>query len=158
MDLKTELRALGLTEMQVNSKAVEATENILAEKSGVELATLRSIVKDLKSETSDFVKRVNTSTEDLMRIEHEINETKKEVNAYQQEIKSRTINDAKLIDTLNFFTALLSRTQEVFGAEKMTEAVIVQLLETSGYGIWRSIMGSKYDENNTTTSTTKRRY
>lgn len=157
MDLKSELRALGLTEAQVNSKAVEATENIMALKRDIELDTIRCTVKGLENESAAYIRRVNESTKDVTKIERKISEIEKKVDAYQQEIKGKIINDEKLVDTLNFFTALLSRTQEVFGAEKMTEAVIVQLLETSGYGIWRSIMGSKYDDGNSAQSA-KRKY
>lgn len=147
MDLKSELRALGLTEQQLSAKAVEATENILASKQGVELDTIRHTIKGLENESSAYIRRIKESEKDVAKIEREISKIEEKVDVYRQATKDRIINDEKLVDTLNFFTALLSRTQEVFGAEKMTEAVIVQLLETSGYGIWRSIMGSKYDDN-----------
>ena len=63
--------------------------------------------------------------------------------------KSETFDDPKLNDALNFYCAMLSAVKDVFGGDKMTEAVIVQAVEAASYGVWRSIMGSKYGDEST---------
>lgn len=37
----------------------------------------------------------------------------------------------------------MTQTQAVLGEDALTEAVVVQLLETASYGLWHSIMGPK---------------
>lgn len=63
-----------------------------------------------------------------------------------------TIRDEKLIDALNLYTAILRNTKEIFGEENLTEAVMVKLLETASYGVWRSIMGPKGEKDTTSPS------
>ena len=60
--------------------------------------------------------------------------------------RSVIVNDEKLVDALNLYRAVLSETKQVFGDEKMTEAVIIQAIEAASYGMWRAIMGGKFDE------------
>jgi hypothetical protein len=146
MDLRSELKARGLTDQQLSAKAVEATENLLAEKEGIELETIRGIVQKLCSSIKDYIADLNYAKQEVRYVKEQMETVKERADEYKKGLKSEIINNDRLKETLNFYTALLSRTQEVFGAEKMTEAVIVQLLETSSYGIWRSIMGAKFDE------------
>ena len=56
-----------------------------------------------------------------------------------------TLTDSTLLNAINTYTLILSRTKEILGEEALTEAVIIQLLETASYGLWRSIMGPKGD-------------
>jgi hypothetical protein len=72
-----------------------------------------------------------------------------ELESLEKKMADGTIRDEKLIDTLNFYTEVLKRTKEIFGEENLTEAVMVKLLETASYGVWRFIMGPK-GENDTT--------
>lgn len=145
MDLRSELLARGLTPQQANSKAVEAVENILIENSGVGLDTVRKAVEDIVYAANRAEIKLGSISEQLANYESDVNAVEEKVAAYVKGASEEIVTDPKLLDTLNFYTALLSRTQAVFGAEKMTEPVIVKLLETASYGIWRSIMGGKFD-------------
>lgn len=62
------------------------------------------------------------------------------------EEKSEIFDDTKLNDALNFYCAMLGAVKDVFGGDKITEAVIVQAVEAASYGVWCSIMGSKYSD------------
>ena len=145
MDLRSELLARGLTPQQANSKAVEAVESILAENSGVGLDTVRKAVEDIAHKANRAEIQLGSISGYLANYERDINAVEEKVAAYVKGVSEEIVTDPKLLDTLNFYTALLSRTQAVFGAEKMTEPVIVKLLETASYGIWRSIMGGKFE-------------
>lgn len=157
MDLKQALIRKGATPQQANSKVVELTEAVLCEKQGVEIDTLRNVVNKLAEEVAAERHSIRSNSYDFTCLKEEIAELDKKVTAYKEGAEREIINDDKLLDTLNFYTALLSRTQAVFGAEKMTEAVIIQLLETASYGIWRSIMGGKYNEESGTPTKAGRR-
>lgn len=146
MDLKQALIRKGATPQQANSKVVELTEAVLCEKQGVEIDTLRNAVNKLAEEVAAERRSIRSNSYDFTCLKEEVVELDKKVTAYKEGTEREIITDNKLLDTLNFYTAILSRTQAVFGAEKMTEAVIIQLLETASYGIWRSIMGGKYNE------------
>lgn len=58
-------------------------------------------------------------------------------------VDSVTVKDPGIMDAINAYTLILTRTKQVLGDEALTEAVLVQLLETASYGLWRSIMGPK---------------
>lgn len=49
-------------------------------------------------------------------------------------------------DALDFYASILQRTMDVLGEERLTEPVIVKLLETASYITWRNIMGGKFDK------------
>lgn len=146
MDLKDELRKRGLTEQQINSKAVETTEAVLAEKQGVEIDTLRKLVKSLELQVRMESNLSNDREYRLKKMMNDIDQVENKVSRYVENVEKTIVNDPKLCDALNFYSALLTRTQEVFGAENMTEAVIVKTLETASYSVWRGIMGAKYNE------------
>lgn len=149
MDLKSELAARGLMPQQVNSKAVEEVEKLLAEKSGIGYDTVKKAVEDIAKKADRAEVKVSSVSGYLENCEKRIDKLESKVTAYEEGVSKEIVTDSKLLDTLNFYTALLSRTQAVFGAEKMTEPVIVKLLETASYGIWRSIMGGKFDDEST---------
>ena len=146
MDLRSELAARGLTPQQVNSKAVKEVENLLVEKSDIGYDTVRKAIEDIAEKASRTSRKVYDISLNLENCEMRSNAIEEKVNAYVEGVSKEIVTDPKLLDTLNFYTALLLRTQAVFGAEKMTEPVIVKLLETASYGIWRSIMGGKFDD------------
>jgi hypothetical protein len=145
MDLRSELLARGLTPQQANSKAVEAVESILAKNSGVGFDTVSKMVEETEKKADKIGVRMGNVMVHLENYERRINKLESKVTAYEEGVSKEIVTDPKLLDTLNFYTALLSRTQAVFGAEKMTEPVIIKLLETASYGIWRSIMGGKFE-------------
>lgn len=108
MNLRSELKRYGLTDQQMNVKAVSCMEDIILKKSDA------------------------------------VNEYAK----YAESLKECAITNPNTRDALNLYTAILTTTKDIFGEEKLTEQVMIKLLETASYGIWRSIMGSKNGDDN----------
>lgn len=146
MDLREQLIEKGLTPQQANAKAVDMLERLLAENKGIETEMVNEYLSKTVSRLKETELLLNQRNYELCSLKKAMEEIDKKVSLYTVSAEKEIVNDPKMLDTLNFYTALLKRTQDVFGAEKMTEAVIIQLLETASYGIWRSIMGAKYDE------------
>ena len=82
----------------------------------------------------------------MIEMFRELRETRYTVENWESGERSKIVNDEKLVDALNLYRAMLSDTKQVFGDEKMTEAVIIQAIEAASYGMWRSIMGGKVDD------------
>ena len=55
------------------------------------------------------------------------------------------LSEKKGSDALDFYASILQRTMDVLGEERLTEPVIVKLLETASYITWRNIMGGKFN-------------
>ena len=157
MDLRERLIEHGLTQQQASAKAVDVLEQILAENKGIETEMVNEYLSKITSDLKGAQLLLNQRNHELYSLKNAMEEIDKKVSLYTASAEKEIVNDPKMLDTLNFYSALLKRTQDVFGAEKMTEAVIIQLLETASYGIWRSIMGAKYEEQHTP-STTANRY
>lgn len=156
MNLKEQLIEKGLTPQQASAKAVDVLEQILAENKGIETEMVNEYLSKITSRLKETQLLLNQRNYELCSLKNAMEEIDKKVSLYTVSAEKEIVNDPKMLDTLNFYTALLKRTQDVFGAEKMTEAVIIQLLETASYGIWRSIMGAKYEEQYTPSKTLSR--
>lgn len=151
MDFKERLIEHGLTVQQANAKAVDVLEQLLAEDKGIETEIVNEYLLKITSRLKETQLLLNQRNYELCSLKNAMEEIDKKVSLYTASAEKEIVNDPKMLDTLNFYSALLKRTQDVFGAEKMTEAVIIQLLETASYGIWRSIMGGKYEEQSSPT-------
>lgn len=139
MDLRMELKRYGLTDQQLNSKAVVCMEDIITRKNdAVDQMAFDKLNEQVRKSTEILAK----SEAMMKRADNAINEYAK----YAESLKECAITNPNTRDALNLYTAILSTTKDIFGEEKLTEAVMVKLLETASYGIWRSIMGSKYDD------------
>lgn len=146
MDLREQLIEHGLTVQQANAKAVDVLEQILAENKGIETKIVNEYLSKITIRLKETQLLLNERNYELCSLKNAMEELDKKVSLYTVSAEKEIVNDPKMLDALNFYSALLKRTYDVFGSEKMTEAVIIQLLETASYGIWRSIMGAKYDE------------
>lgn len=156
MDLRERLIEHGLTVQQASAKAVDVLEQLLAEDKGIETEIVNEYLLKITSKLKETQLLLNQRNYELCSLKNAMEEIDKKVSLYTVSAEKEIVNDPKMLDTLNFYSALLTRTQDVFGAEKMTEAVIIQLLETASYGIWRSIMGAKYEEQSSPTKAGKR--
>ena len=139
MDLRMELKRYGLTDQQLNSKAVSCMEDIIIKKNdAVDQMAFDKLNEQIKK-SADILARSEAM---MKRADNAINEYAK----YAESLKECAITNPNTRDALNLYTAILSTTKDIFGEEKLTEAVMVKLLETASYGIWRTIMGGKYDD------------
>lgn len=153
MDIKQRLIEKGLTPQQAGAKAVEVMQELIAEDSGcidnITAGYLRK-VNDMCQENEKQVKLANSNfasiNNQMIEMFRELRETKDVVEKWEAGERSKIVNDEKLVDALNLYRAMLSDTKQVFGDDKMTEAVIIQAIEAASYGMWRSIMGGKFDD------------
>jgi len=146
MDLRTELKRYGLTDQQLNSKAVSCMEDIIIKKNdAVDQMAFERLNEEVKK-SADMLKKIEymvAKNQEIMNCaDNAVNEYKK----YADSLKNQAILNPNTRDALNLYTAILSTTKDIFGEENLTEQVMIKLLETASYGMWRSIMGGKFDD------------
>lgn len=153
MDIKQRLIEKGLTPQQAGAKAVEVMQELIAEDSGcidnITAGYLRK-VNDMCQKNEKQAKLANNDFDyikkQMIEMFRELRETRYAVENWESGERSKIVNDERLVDALNLYRAMLSDTKQVFGDDKMTEAVIIQAIEAAFYGMWRSIMGGKFDD------------
>lgn len=153
MDIKQRLIEKGLTPQQAGAKAVEVMQELIAEDSGCIDNITAGYLKKVNDMCKKNEKQANLANNDFTYIKNqmiemykELRETRYAVENLEAGERSKIVNDEKLVDALNLYRAMLSDTKQVFGDDKMTEAVIIQAIEAASYGMWRSIMGGNFDE------------
>ena len=138
---------LGATDQQVDSKIFHMVEQAIADNAVDGLADARKSVVDLQSKLDNASSGLDSSISRAMGLYSQLNHTIAEAKEARGELSASVddvrINDEALRDAINAYTMILSRTKDVLGDDAMTEPVIIQLLETASYGLWRSIMGPK---------------
>lgn len=147
MELRKAVVALGADANQLNSKIFAMAEQAVADGSADGLSDARKSVDDLTSRIDASEKRFR-STCDSAQVEANIlsgliKQAQEVIEPLGENLDTVKVSDQNLRDAVNAYTLILSRTKQVLGDDAMTEAVIVQLLETASYGLWRSIMGPK---------------
>lgn len=87
---------------------------------------------------------------DLMeRLEPDSIDTKLYRKALEEEASKlgrSYIQDEHTRNGIAAYREVLHATRDVFGDEAMTEAVICKAIEAGSYGMWRSVMGPKFDD------------
>lgn len=153
-DLRTVLTRMGASEAQFNSKIFHMTEVAIAEDSVDGYETVSKAVDRLTEKLDEssraLDKKLTNSFSMDQRLDDRINEAEdtlgklnKRVAELNVAVDNITVKDPGIMDAINAYTLILTRTKEVLGEDALTEAVLVQLLETASYGLWRSIMGPK---------------
>jgi sulfite reductase alpha subunit-like flavoprotein len=106
-------------------------------------------VTDAQMTTNTYraIKQVVQNRPDVI-IGTELGQAMKEAAALANELKARKsdalmryISDSDLKNAVACFNSTLTITQEVFGEENMTEAVICKAIEAGSYIAYRAIMG-----------------
>lgn len=158
MDLRKELKKYGLTETQMNAKAVSCMEDIVINNSNAIDKMAFDRLNSEVAKSAEVLKKINESAarnEDMMnRAEKAVREYKN----YADSLKNNAILNPDTRDALNLYTSMLTATKEIFGEENLTENVMIKLLETASYGMWRSIMGSKNGDSKAEKPSTAWRY
>ena len=87
---------------------------------------------------------------DLMeRLEPDSVETKlyrKSLEDEASKLGRAYVKDEHIRDGIAAYKEMLHVTRDVFGDDAMTDDVICKAIEAASYGMWRSIMGPKFDE------------
>lgn len=101
----------------------------------------------VETKTYQNIKKILSDNPDII-IGETLGGAIKEAWALADELKVRTsdalmryISDHDLKDAVACFNSTLTITKEVFGEEKMTEAVICKAIEAGSYIAYRAIMG-----------------
>ena len=101
----------------------------------------------MTTNTYRAIKQVVQDRPDVV-IGTELGQAMKEAAALANELKARKsdalmryISDSDLKNAVACFNSTLTITQEVFGEENMTEAVICKAIEAGSYIAYRAIMG-----------------
>lgn len=141
MNLRSELKKYGLTDQQMNVKAVSCMEDIiLKDNAAIDKMAFERLSEQVRKSAAILAENQAI----MKRADNAVNEYAK----YAESLKKCAIINPNTRDALNLYTAILSTTKDIFGEENLTEAVMVKLLETASYGIWRTIMGSKNGNEN----------
>ena len=150
--LKEKLAELGATEIQLKSKAVSLMADALTDEAVTASATARERMDELQKQ----VEQVSGDMDECLKIAEQAKREVEQANfsaakivryMEQKEVlaKNSVIEDKAMKDALLFYRSMLEATRDVFGVDKMENDTICQAVETAGYGVWRSIMGGKFE-------------
>lgn len=156
MNLRDALAELGATDAQLNSKVFAMAEQAVADGSVDGLSDARKSVDALTSRIDASERRFRSTCDSAQSkanvLSGLIKQAQEVIEPLGDNLDTVKVSDQNLRDAVNAYTLILSRTKQVLGDDAMTEAVIIQLLETASYGLWRSIMGPKDQPKQTKTS------
>ena len=77
--------------------------------------------------------------------EKTLGELKSAESKAKDKIRSYGIRDAQTIEALNLYSEVLERTKEIVG-DGLTEEIWLKAIEAGSYGMWRTIMGPKFED------------
>ena len=96
-------------------------------------------VRDLNYAISEMKRTINGLRGDMAEVS---NAAQTFVDANNE----KRVENKRLKDAILTYNHLLVISKEVFGEDKMTENVIMQIIESSSYAFWRAIMGGKFED------------
>lgn len=77
--------------------------------------------------------------------EKTLHELKNAESKAKDKIRSYGIRDVSTIEAINLYSEILERTKEIVG-DGMTEEIWLKVIEAGSYGMWRTIMGPKFED------------
>jgi len=143
-DIRTTLKRMGATESQLNSKTMEMVEEAIANDAVDGMATADERVKSLMTR----IGRAEDSLDENINLatirNAALNDSVSKANAACREVDRRlaqlgaaadlvTIKEQSVMDAVNAYTLMLTRSKEILGPEGMTEEVTKQIVETAGH-------------------------
>ena len=157
MNLRERMEEKGASPVQMKSKTVEIIEDIMAEDAGVIPVAANDRAKEIE-------KSLRKSGNEVRDLNYAISEMKRTINGLRGDMaevsnaaqtfvdanNEKRVENKKLKDAILTYNHLLVISKEVFGEDKMTENVIMQIIESSSYAFWRAIMGGKFDDDDDT--------
>lgn len=165
--LRDKMLAKGASAVQISSKTMEMVEEILAEDAGVITPTVANYMKNLEKKADKITQNMTETNFKIQRMQMNISNMEKDVTAVNDSVKdfvkgnkNKVVEDKRLKDAILAYHQILAITIDSFGADKMTEGVMVKAIEAGSYAFWRSVMGGKYpndDSNDMFTIPTRRR-
>ena len=153
MNLRERMEEKGASPVQIKSKTVEIIEDIMAEDAGVIPVAANDRAKEIE-------KSLRKSGNEVRDLNYAISEMKRTINGLRGDMaevsnaaqtfvdanNEKRVENKRLKDAILTYNHLLVISKEVFGEDKMTENVIMQIIESSSYAFWRAIMGGKFED------------
>lgn len=149
MDIKQELRKRGMTEQQINSKVVSCFEEIMLDNQDIVNITAAKTLQEKVDSAVKTLEKAESYKAYFGKALQSTNAKICEMSLMADVMQEHSIVNPQLQDAFALYCAILDKAKSTFGDEKMTESVIVQLLETASFAVWRGIMGSKFDDGGT---------
>lgn len=157
--LRDELEGMGATPTQLKARVVEMAEQVIAEGAVDGLAQARGEVEMLERKVENVSKRMitvtsaaNRASEEGERLRKNINEAhrvmtqlKNATEDYADAAARLTLTDETLVQSVYMYREILNTTEDVVG-DQMTERIWIKAIEAASYGMWRAIMGPKFEE------------
>ena len=146
MDIKQELRKRGMTEQQINSKVVSCFEEIMLDNQDIVNITAAKTLQEKVDSAVKALEKAESYKSYFSSAVQSANSKIRQMSLMADVMQEHSIVNPQLQDAFALYCAILDKAKATFGDEKMTESVIVQLLETASFAVWRGIMGSKFDD------------
>lgn len=127
----------GLTESGKNSQAYHAirraftSDDVYDHVLGQEESESKRVAAELHKQRAEAEKTLG--------------ELKSAESKAKDKIRSYGIRDAQTIEALNLYSEVLERTKEIVG-DGLTEEIWLKAIEAGSYGMWRTIMGPKFED------------
>lgn len=153
MTIREYLEQIGATPAEMSAKVVARMEQRMMTDGDLKDLQLDTVM-DMFKQIAENVHRQNVNSEAKIQAAHSaacrLEDAIKKAEVIQTSVEKQNkliaqghILDGRTCDAVSAFRAVISATQDVFGEENMTEAVIVAAIEAGSYMGWRSIMGPK---------------
>ena len=146
MDIKQELRKRGMTEQQINSKVVSCFEEIMLDNQDIVNITAAKALQEKVDSAVKALEKAESYKSYFNSALQSTNSKIRQMSLMADVMQEHSIVNSQLQDAFALYCAIIDKAKATFGDEKMTESVIVQLLETASFAVWRGIMGSKFDD------------
>lgn len=152
--LRDVLAEQGATDQQLGSKVFLMIEKALADGAVSEYETCMDAVRRLKSNADKAMGDVGKAYQAYSNVKdsfHALDVLYQDVLDKLREIdvaaSQQVITDEKAKNALLVYRGVLDTTADVFGKERMTDAVMAAAIEAGSYAMWRTVMGGKFPEN-----------
>lgn len=157
--LRQELEGMGATPAQLKSKVVDMAEQVIAEGAVEGLTEARREVERLEREIGNASRKMVTVTSAAneatakgaslrrdIEVAHRVMAQIRDATDDCKETAAKvTLTDETLIQSVNMYREVLSSTKDAVG-DQMTEQIWIKAIEAASYGMWRAIMGPKFEE------------
>lgn len=151
--LRDVLAERGANEVQLKSKVFEMIEQALTDGAVSEYETCKDLVNRLDMRVNEAYSAVSKVNQTVSRVGSNmahVDEYYRQTMARLQEIdvaaSQQVITDEKAKNALLVYRGVLEMTADVFGKERMTDAVMCGAIEAGSYAMWRTVMGGKFPE------------
>ena len=144
--LRKALLSLGANEQMLGSKTYTILEDAVTNNVISDSETARQAIEAIEKRVRNTSEDIRKLSNENARMKYDYESIEKKLEQAEISVEQHVIRDPTVIDGIVAYRKTLESTRDVFGDENMSEAVICKAIEAASYGMWRSIMGPKFDE------------